>query len=104
MILVTEPSLSGMHDLERILSVVTHFHIPSFLVVNKFDLNEDVTSKLEKFAADKNLEVIGQIPYDPAVPRRMIEKKSVVEDEASPAGQEMRRIFQRFEKKISSPS
>lgn len=101
-ILVTEPSLSGMHDLERILEVVTHFNIPAFLVVNKFDLNEEITSQVEKFAAEKGLEVIGRIPYDPAVPQRMIKGKSVVEDQNSPAGEAMRKIYDCFQKKLES--
>jgi MinD superfamily P-loop ATPase len=101
-ILVTEPTLSGMHDLERILGVVTHFNIPAFLVVNKFDLNEEMTSQVEKFATEKGLEVIGRIPYDPAVPQQMIKGKSVVEDQDSPAGQAMRRIYDCFCKKLES--
>ena len=100
-ILVTEPSLSGLHDLERILSVVTHFRIPAYLVVNKFDLNEEMTEQVEEFAAEKGLTTIGRIPYDPGVPQRMIEGKSVVEDEESPAGAAMREIYARFEKEIA---
>ena len=99
-ILVTEPSLSGLHDLERILGVVTHFRIPAYLVVNKFDLNEEVTAKIEVFAAEKGLEMLGHIPYDPSVPKLMIEGKSVVEDEQSPAGTAMREIYTRFEKAL----
>lgn len=99
-ILVTEPSLSGLHDLERILSVVTHFRIPAYLVVNKFDLNEEMTEQVEEFAASKEIMVLGRIPYDPGVPQRMIEGKSVVEDEQSPAGAAMRKIYARFEKAL----
>ncbi len=99
-ILVTEPSLSGLHDLERILSVVTHFRIPAYLVVNKFDLNEKMTEQVEAFAAEKGLKVIGRIPYDADVPRRMIEGKSVVEDEHSPAGVAMRKIYARFQEEL----
>jgi MinD superfamily P-loop ATPase len=101
-ILVTEPSLSGLHDLERILGVVSHFRIPAFLVVNKFDLNDDITLQVEKFAAEKGLEVIGRIPYDPAVPQRMIKGKSVVEDQDSSAGKAMREIHAYFEKRLES--
>ncbi|MEA3239058.1 MAG: ATP-binding protein [Candidatus Bipolaricaulota bacterium] len=99
-ILVTEPSLSGLHDLERILGVVTHFRIPAYLVVNKFDLNEEMTTQVEAFAKERELQMLGCIPYDPAVPRQMIEGKSVVEDEQSPAGTAMREIYARFEKAL----
>jgi len=66
-VLVTEPTLSGMHDLERILDVVNHFRIPSYLVINKADLSADLTKRLERFALEKTLPVLGHIPYDRAV-------------------------------------
>ena len=95
-ILVTEPTLSGMHDLERILGVVNHFRIPSYLVINKADLSTDLTARLENFASEKALPVLGRIPYDRAVPALLLEGRSVVEDEGSPAGAAMRSIFKSF--------
>jgi len=95
-VLVTEPTLSGMHDLERILGVVNHFRIPSYLVINKADLSPDLTKQLEQFATDRTLPVLGTIPYDRTVTDRMIEGGSVVEDEESPAGAAMRDIFRNF--------
>lgn len=95
-ILVTEPTLSGMHDLERILDVVNHFRIPSYLVINKADLSADLTERLERFASEKALPVLGRIPYDRAVTDRLLEGRSVVEDKESPAGAAMRDIFKNF--------
>ncbi|MFC2105780.1 ATP-binding protein [Candidatus Bipolaricaulota bacterium] len=95
-ILVTEPTLSGMHDLERILDVVNHFRIPSHLVINKADLSADLTERLERFALEKALPVLGHIPYDRAVTDRLIEGRSVVEDEESPAGAAMGNVFRNF--------
>ena len=100
-ILVTEPTLSGMHDLERILGVVNHFRIPSYLVINKADLSTDLTGRLNRFASEKSLPVLGCIPYDRAVPDRLVEGRSVVEDEESPAGAAMREIFNRFMEVVS---
>jgi len=99
-VLVTEPSLSGLHDLKRILGVVRHFRIPAYLVINKFDLNEEVTAQVEAFAVKERLVLLGRIPYDPRVPQQMIEGKSAVEDEESPAGRAMREIFARFEEEV----
>ncbi len=95
-ILVTEPSLSGLHDLERILKVVRHFRIPAYLVINKFDLNEEISAQIEEFAQKEELFVLGRIPYDPKVPGMMIAGKSAVEDPKSAAGKAMREIFARF--------
>ena len=95
-ILVTEPTLSGMHDLERILDVVNHFRLPSYLVINKADLSADLTERLELFASEKALPVLGRIPYDRAVTDRLLEGRSVAEDKESPAGAAMRDIFKNF--------
>ncbi len=95
-ILVTEPSLSGLHDLERILKVVRHFRVSAYLVINKFDLNEEISAQIEEFARKEELSVLGRIPYDPAVPGMMIAGKNAVEDPESAAGKAMREIFARF--------
>ncbi len=95
-ILVTEPSLSGLHDLERILGVVRHFGIPAYLVINKADINEKVSEKIEAFAAAEQLPLLGRIPYDRKVTEMMVVGKSAVEDAESPAGAAMRVVFERF--------
>ena len=95
-ILVTEPSLSGLHDLERILGVVEHFGVPAYLVINKADLNTTISTQIEGFAERRKLAILGQIPYDDKVTKMMIQGKSVVEDQESPAGEAMREIFSRF--------
>ncbi len=63
-LIVTEPSLSGFHDMERLLQLTSHFNIKSYLCINKSDINEDLTGKIEKFAEEKQIEVIGKIPYN----------------------------------------
>jgi MinD superfamily P-loop ATPase len=95
-ILVTEPSASALHDLERILEVVRHFRIPAYLVINKADLSVDLTARVTAFAEAHDLPILGRIPYDPAVPRLMTAGKSAVEDPGSPAGRQMRTLFSRF--------
>lgn len=96
-ILVTEPSLSGLHDLERILNVARHFRIPAYLVINKFDLNEEMSARIEGFARKEGVPLLGRIPYDPMVPRMMIAGKSAVEERESPAGREMRAVYEKLE-------
>ncbi len=95
-ILVTEPSLSGLHDLERILGVVEHFGVPAYLVINKADLNATISTQIEGFAERRKLAVLGQIPYDDTVTKMMIQGKCAVEDRDSQAGEAMREIFERF--------
>lgn len=95
-ILVTEPTLSGLHDLERILGVVEHFGVLAYLVINKADLNTTISTQIEGFAERRKLAILGRIPYDDKVTKMMIQGKSAVEDQESPAGKAMREIFSRF--------
>jgi len=76
---VTEPTLSGIHDLERVVGVAKHFNVPVTVCINKFDINTENTSKIEQYCLENNLEVAGKIPYDPDVTRAMVNKKSVIE-------------------------
>jgi len=95
-VLVTEPTLSGLHDLRRILGVVRHFGIPAHLIINKRDLNPTVAEEIAAFAAEEDLPLLGGIPYDPKVTEAMVAGRSAVEEEGSPAGDAMRRLFDRL--------
>jgi len=100
-VLVTEPTLSGLHDLERIVGVVRHFGIRAHLVINKADLSPDLADRLERYADDEGLPVLGRIPYDRAVSTAMVAGRSVVEVAGSPAGEAMRAVFERFVRRIA---
>lgn len=62
-IAVIEPTLSRFHDLERILKLANHFKIPVKVIINKFDLNLELSSKIEKILKERNVGVIGKIPF-----------------------------------------
>lgn len=62
-VVVTEPTLSGLHDLERVLKLTRHFQIPAFVIVNKWDLNSQVAGDIEKAAARAGAVAAGRIPY-----------------------------------------
>ena len=95
-ILVTEPSLSGLHDLKRVLAVVRHFRIEAQLVLNKFDLSSTMTDRIEAFADEAGLPILGRIPFDPEVSKAMVRGRSPVEIDGSPAGDALRALFERF--------
>ena len=82
-VIVTEPTLSGFHDLERVYSVVDHFGIKAVVCINKYEVNEENTAAIEKFCTDRGVEVVGKIPYDLAFTRAMMEEKTIVEYDAS---------------------
>jgi MinD superfamily P-loop ATPase len=78
-LIVTEPTLSAIHDLERILGVADHFKIPAVVCINKCDINLDNTEKIENYCKSNNIEIVGKLPYDNVVTEAMIHEKTVVE-------------------------
>ena len=78
-LVVAEPTLSGIHDLERALSLANHFRIKSLVCINKFDLNPEMSEKIENTAKDLGAKVIGKIRYDNLVTKAQIEAKTIVE-------------------------
>ncbi len=78
-LLVTEPTLSGEHDLDRVLSLTGHFGLPSAVCVNKWDLNEPMTARIEQFAVSKGAAIAGRIRYDRRVTTAQIGANAAVE-------------------------
>jgi MinD superfamily P-loop ATPase containing an inserted ferredoxin domain len=76
---VTEPTLSGIHDLERILGVARHFNVPAMVCVNKSDINPENTAVIRQYCQKNNIRMVGEIPYDPIVTKAMVAGKTVVE-------------------------
>ncbi len=78
-LVVTEPTLSGIHDLERVLDVCRHFGIPSAVCVNKYDLNDENTQRIQDYCSDQGVAFAGKIPFDNIVIEALIHKLPVVE-------------------------
>jgi MinD superfamily P-loop ATPase len=91
-LLVAEPTVSGEHDLGRVLQLAGHFKIPTAVSVNKFDIDIAMTERIERAAAAAGARVLGRIHYDPTVTRSQIQEKAVVET-ASIAGDDIRQIW-----------
>lgn len=100
-LIVTEPTVSGRHDMERVAQLADHFKIPAMICVNKFDLNPDMTREIEKYADRKNIGCLGRIPFDPLFTRAMIQAQTVFEyDGRSSSGVAIREIWQRLSQKM----
>ncbi len=91
-LIVTEPTVSGEHDLERVMGLARHFQIPSLVCVNKWDINEEMTIRIEQKARDLGAGIAGRIRYDQAVTRAQILQKTIVETDAASA-QDIRQIW-----------
>ena len=78
-LLVTEPTLSGIHDLERVLGVCHHFGVQALVCINKCDINEDNTHQIEDYCLTQGVEVAARIPFDNVVTEAMVHGLPVVE-------------------------
>jgi MinD superfamily P-loop ATPase len=78
-LLVTEPTLSGIHDLERVIGVCRHFGIPVLVCVNKFDLNEDNTNRIVSYCGKEGIEMAARISFDNVMTEAIVHGLPVVE-------------------------
>ncbi len=76
-LLVVEPTVSGIHDLERALGTVTHFRVPALVCINKADLNPGQTASVEAYCAGEGIEVVGKLPFDTVVTEAMVQGQPV---------------------------
>jgi MinD superfamily P-loop ATPase len=91
-LVVTEPTVSGEHDLERVLALARHFKIPAAVCVNKWDLNCGMTERIEEQARFSGAQITARIRYDPSVTSAQMQAKAVVEI-PSPCADDIRRIW-----------
>ncbi|MGD2109304.1 MAG: ATP-binding protein [Phycisphaerae bacterium] len=84
-LVVTEPTLSALHDLRRVSDLTRHFGIETQVCVNKWDLNRSMTTKIELESRQRGLRVVGRVRYDEGVTRAQIRARTIVEHECNAA-------------------
>ncbi|MFH1387491.1 MAG: ATP-binding protein [bacterium] len=95
-LIVTEPSLSGLHDAQRVIEVARHFNVPVSLVINKYDLNPEMTGQIERFCTDNGIPVNGKIAFDKGVVESMVAGKTIVEYDDGPIKRELVKIWKKL--------
>lgn len=78
-LVVTEPTMSGIHDLERALQLLRHFSVPPLVCINMCDINRDNADRIMSFCRENSMEVVGRIPFNSVVTEAMVNGKSIVE-------------------------
>lgn len=91
-LVVTEPTVSGEHDLERVLALARHFSVPAAVCVNKWDINPKMTERIEKLSSEAGAPVVGRVRYDGCVTTAQLRELTVVETDA-PSAEDIRRIW-----------
>jgi len=102
LVIITEPTVSGIHDMERVVDLASHFKVTGMVCVNKFDLNLEMTEAIEQLARKRNVALLGRVPFDPVFTRSMVEGKNIFEYGEQTATQEQVRVI--WKKIIRSPS
>jgi len=84
-VVVTEPTLSAISDLERVLSLTQHFGIETAILINKYDINYENTEKIENFCKGRDVDILSRIPFDNSFTQAMVQGKTIIEYDNSNA-------------------
>ncbi|OPY69958.1 MAG: Septum site-determining protein MinD [Syntrophorhabdaceae bacterium PtaU1.Bin034] len=100
-VLVTEPTMTGIHDLERVLGLARHFNIPTAVVVNKGDINSSCLEDIRSFCRARQVDFLGSIPYEPAITEAQREGKTILDFAPEcPASLAIQGISDKFMKRL----
>lgn len=95
-LVVTEPTLSGLHDLHRVVGLTRQLRVPTAVCVNKWDLSGEVTSELERWCGEQGIPVIGRVPYDQAMTDAQVRGVSLIEHAPGEAATAIRSVWDRL--------
>lgn len=103
-LLVTEPTPSGLHDLERVVDLCRHFRLPSAVLINKADLNLDYQTAIHTFCQSRGIPVVGHLPHDPEITLAMVRGQAVTEGPETPFGARVRQIWADLQPLLIAPT
>jgi MinD superfamily P-loop ATPase len=92
-LIVTEPTMSGLGDFERVSELCIYFGIPAFACINKYDINEEIGKQIESYCIRNGIKLVGKIPYDEKVAESINSLKPITEYEHSKANKAVRSMF-----------
>lgn len=95
-VVVSEPTQSGISDLKRVLGVAEHFGIKGYVCINKYDLNLEISNEIDEFCQKSNHPVIGKIPFDPSIVDALREFKTPIEAGNNKVADEIKNIWNRL--------
>jgi MinD superfamily P-loop ATPase len=94
-LIVTEPTLSGIHDMERQVQLIKHFGLAAAVIINKWDINVENSAQLRRYCEEQELPVLGEIPFDITVTHALTAQMPLVEFNDGPASQAIRGAWTR---------
>ena len=100
-VVVVEPTLSGIHDLKRAVELLDHFEVTPFVIINKYDINEENTIDLEKYCTENSIVLLGNVPFDSTVTKAMVQGVPVVEfDSKAASSKAITKIWESFKEHL----
>ena len=99
-LVVTEPTLSGLHDLKRVTDLTRHFGIQTMVCINKWDLNAEMSSDIEARVRLRGLDLAGRIRYDPAVTEAQVQRKTIVEYRQGGSAADIHAVWNKLKAKV----
>jgi MinD superfamily P-loop ATPase len=99
-LLVTEPTLSGIHDLERVLGVCRHFGVPALVCINKYDINEDNSHQIEDYCREQGVELAARIPFDNIVTEALVKGRPVVKYSDGLVSRQIKGLWQKLRREL----
>jgi len=103
-VLVVEPTVSGIHDLERIMETVQHFGVLPKVVINKADLNLKQSDKIVNYCQTQGIQVLGKIPFDFLMTEAMVQGVPVTAYSDGPVSQALHSIWQSLKEQVADSS
>jgi len=100
-IIVTEPTQSAYEDLVRVYEIIKHFNSKALLIINKFDINLQMTNRIEETAKELGIKLLGRMPFDPLVNEAVNHLKTIVEYPESEASKSLIKIYKQLKEEIS---
>lgn len=94
LVIVTEPTVTGEHDLARVVDLAAHFGVPAMVCINKADLNHEVSDRIAGWARERGLQVAGRIRYDKAFTRAQVNRSTVAESVAGGPADDLRHVWE----------
>jgi MinD superfamily P-loop ATPase len=101
-LIVSEPSKSAFHDLDRLLQLVAHFDIPAGLCINKYDINSKLAAEMERYADSKGIAILARIPFDPRITKAQVAGRPFVENGDNETTRALRDLWEKLQEELKN--
>lgn len=100
-LIITEPTVAGKHDLQRVLRLTSHFNVRAMVCINKYDLDEETSREIEQYCLDAGIEVAGKIPFDEAITKAIVQGVPPVEHSRGEGAKAIETVWTRVQQALT---